>query len=290
MRSTNQHRQSSSRKRLLSPRAKKLIRRTHLYLGLFLIPWLLLYGVTALLFNHGEWMTNRKYNTLPAQAEAYLPAAAKAAESAIDGLSEQLSLVPESAQWLGTFSLNGETNNTEVFIRISPQGGIMMSRPQKKEQPTWTETKLDWSVLDAESQDELKAATLTLAQHQTPELESLSIKRFPVLRFQLQDEQQKYTVDLKSNGQLTVQTETTLRSKLLRLHTLHGSPGYLGARWLWARAVDAMGVAMIVWGLTGLIMWWSIKPTRIRGGVALFIGITIIVVLAISIWMALGMV
>jgi hypothetical protein len=41
------------------PRSKKLssrmniwIRRIHLFSGLFMLPWVLLYGVTALLFNH----------------------------------------------------------------------------------------------------------------------------------------------------------------------------------------------------------------------------------------------
>ena len=30
-------------------------RRTHLYLGLFLIPWLLMYGVSSLLISHNTW-------------------------------------------------------------------------------------------------------------------------------------------------------------------------------------------------------------------------------------------
>ena len=38
----------------------KAVRRVHLYLGLILIPWLFLYGVTALLFNHGMWLTDRE--------------------------------------------------------------------------------------------------------------------------------------------------------------------------------------------------------------------------------------
>ena len=38
--------------RLSLPRTSAWIRRLHLYSGLFLIPWSLLYGVTAFLFNH----------------------------------------------------------------------------------------------------------------------------------------------------------------------------------------------------------------------------------------------
>ncbi|HVJ88034.1 MAG TPA: hypothetical protein VM452_20385, partial [Caulifigura sp.] len=33
-------------------RMMRVVRRVHLYSGLFLFPWVMLYGVTALLFNH----------------------------------------------------------------------------------------------------------------------------------------------------------------------------------------------------------------------------------------------
>ena len=34
-----------------------LIRRAHLYLGLFCLPWVIMYGVTSIAFNHREWFT-----------------------------------------------------------------------------------------------------------------------------------------------------------------------------------------------------------------------------------------
>ncbi len=33
--------------------ASKLIRRIHLYLALFLTPWMLIYGLSGLVLNHG---------------------------------------------------------------------------------------------------------------------------------------------------------------------------------------------------------------------------------------------
>ena len=38
--------------RPLSRRVMHLVRRTHLYVGLFLFPWAILYGLTGFLFNH----------------------------------------------------------------------------------------------------------------------------------------------------------------------------------------------------------------------------------------------
>lgn len=39
-------------------RALQLIRRTHLYLGLFLFPWAILYGITGFLFNHPTFLAD----------------------------------------------------------------------------------------------------------------------------------------------------------------------------------------------------------------------------------------
>ena len=33
-----------------------ILRRTHLYLGLFLLPWVWVYGVSSLILNHGPWV------------------------------------------------------------------------------------------------------------------------------------------------------------------------------------------------------------------------------------------
>jgi len=33
----------------------KIMRRTHLYAGLFLAPWVAMYGFSGFIFNHGSW-------------------------------------------------------------------------------------------------------------------------------------------------------------------------------------------------------------------------------------------
>lgn len=39
-----------------------LTRRTHLYLGLFLLPWFFVYGVSSIPFSHGPWIRDTFYN------------------------------------------------------------------------------------------------------------------------------------------------------------------------------------------------------------------------------------
>jgi len=36
----------------------KIIRRTHMYLGLFLAPWMLMYGLSTMAMNHREWFSH----------------------------------------------------------------------------------------------------------------------------------------------------------------------------------------------------------------------------------------
>jgi hypothetical protein len=41
--------------RLPTTRVMKIIRRIHMFTGLFMLPWVLVYGISALSFNHGSW-------------------------------------------------------------------------------------------------------------------------------------------------------------------------------------------------------------------------------------------
>lgn len=47
-----------SSRRPLSRRIMHVVRRTHLYVGLFLFPWAILYGVTGFLFNHPTFLAD----------------------------------------------------------------------------------------------------------------------------------------------------------------------------------------------------------------------------------------
>jgi uncharacterized iron-regulated membrane protein len=59
------------------------------------------------------------------------------------------------------------------------------------------------------------------------------------------------------------------RQFVLRLHTAHGYPGETNARWGWAVIVDVMAAVLVFWGLSGLVMWWQVKSTRVAGAVTL---------------------
>ena len=271
----------------------KIIRRVHLYLGLTLIPWLLLYGVTALLFNHGMWMTNREDLPIPS-SDPILVSAQSAAQDVATQLKEQgLELVPNSAQWIGSITLKGTMEGSSVRIRVDPegQGGLMVTRPDDSPQPEWTNTFENWLVVDEQQEAQITDNIHQMIQEIKPDVTSVSLSRYPKLRFQVHKNSEVFTVDVRHNSGISVeQTEApqTVRTRMLRLHTMHGDPGYTGAKWLWVKIVDIMGIAMIIWGLSGIIMWWTIRPTRRQGAIAITDGISLLAVLSATLWNIYG--
>lgn len=82
------------RRRPLHKRVIHLLRRGHLYLGLFLFPWAILYGVTAFLFNHPTAFSDQPTVTFGKDAVAgtpleNLPTAAEQAEQVVKLLNEK---------------------------------------------------------------------------------------------------------------------------------------------------------------------------------------------------------
>lgn len=69
-------------------------------------------------------------------------------------------------------------------------------------------------------------------------------------------------------------TAMSFRRFLLRLHMAHGyPPDESNMRWVWAIMVDAMSFIMVFWGISGIVMWWQIKRTRLLGGICLGVSV-----------------
>lgn len=85
---------TKKRKKKLSSRINMWIRRIHLFSGLFMLPWVLLYGFTALLFNHPTYMTDSKTEienfSLSSEQAALLPRAELLAKQAIASANKRL--------------------------------------------------------------------------------------------------------------------------------------------------------------------------------------------------------
>ena len=131
--------------RPLHKRLMHLIRRGHLYLGLFLFPWAILYGVTAFLFNHPTAFSDQPTTTFGKDALAgtpleSLPPLAEMAEQVVKRLNEKQSPAVPYTLGVGEVKYNrefafatvkAEGQTVSVLIDVKNGGGTVRSAADK---------------------------------------------------------------------------------------------------------------------------------------------------------------
>ena len=135
------------RPKKLSSRLTMYTRRIHLFSGLFMLPWVLLYGFTALLFNHPSYLassdTQIEYFTLPAAAAKKMPLADDLAKAAVESATENLKAndirqtiqLAESPKATFTRQISGSVENDErsvsVILNLNNGKGYLRNRTKK---------------------------------------------------------------------------------------------------------------------------------------------------------------
>jgi hypothetical protein len=183
----------------------KLIRRTHMYLALFLTPWLVIYAMSGFILNHRAWF-------FPVSApghEAAPPPFEKIDEREYDVVfSDDVDArmigakVLEDVGLAGSFNVQGDARQPRLVIMRNTASAVYRVtylRPQKK----------------------------------------------------VQIERQQFNMPMFLN----------------RAHFRHGYTQPFAASMTWAVIVDLVIVALVFWVLSGLWMWWEIKPARAWGAV-----------------------
>ncbi len=311
------------RKSKSSHRLTMWIRRIHLYSGLLMFPWVLLYGFTALLFNRPHVFTDsrtevrhlqldteqvRHWFAGDALATSVVRATLDSEQTTAEANEE--SIGAESVYFSGTFSYSRETDSLTETLTIDPNSGLAVHRittkpPASDKKPTPRKAQLVQPFPWAEKQAEVLAAA------GVEDSEKWTLQRQPSLEFWSCGEStpKLYRFTPTSRGNRDRGTSTHLsendasprvaasgdlivvgdhprdlpwRAYLLRLHTAHGYPFEMNARWFWAITVDAMFVCMVFWGFSGLIMWWQIKRTRLLGGIAIVLSLIAAIGLAVA--------
>ena len=262
----------------------KAIRRLHLYFGLALVPFVLLYGVTAILFNHQTWFSS---STITATSPELLqglkiPSAGSIADEVIEEMSADMDVPVEhvagtAPEFSGSFIVDFRDDDARRRYRIAPDS--MASTLQ--ETPT-TPTPESPSPFPSSIEPRLTATMDELVERLEAEHEGTdgTLRSTPDVEFRVMADEKDWTVtyDPKS-GELSerLTSEPTrpfnLRSFLLRLHVSHGYPSEAGTRTLWAIIVDITAGLMIFWALSGVVMWWQIRPTRRSGFLTMIIGL-----------------
>lgn len=268
-----------------------VIRRVHLYSGLFLAPWVLLFGLSGLLFNHpnlGKGQVVRNYDpdelTELTGFEAIDPAdAAAAVAEAVGGLEGGvgLRLDPSYApKFEGRVLLtaSGTELDHRLYVDLERGTGQLKSRPRGTGVwgPSFSEQEIEVPGYAIEAFEPPFRDLLGELELEADTPMKLHPRASPDLRLRLLDaEGRAYNVSYElRSGELRGRERDGpsgmgWRNVIARLHMTHVFPHRVGARFMWVVFADLTALCMIIWAITGLIMWWQLKRLRKIGAVIL---------------------
>jgi hypothetical protein len=190
----------------MAPTASRFIRRSHMYLALFLTPWMIIYALSGLILNRFDTVRNLwggKYSDFE-KVEERAYTAAFSADSTPRQIGEQ---VLADLGLAGSFNVNPGSNASRLIL--------------------------------------MRSAMFTV---------------------------HRVTYFRSENRVLIERQRLDAPVAINRAHFRHGydHPGLAGK--LWGAIVDLAVVGMMFWAVSGLLLWWEIKPARAWGALCLAAG------------------
>lgn len=188
-------------------------RRIHMYLGLFLVPWALMYALSSLVFNH--------FATVRSWYGGNMNEFQKVEEFEYSGAFEEGVADQDAARHI----LVDLDRDGPHFVRGSLESGRLTVMRQK----------------------------------------GVGVTRL--------------TYD-SSEGTIVVEEQVANAANFMtRMHIRHGfQQDYWSAK-LWGLGVEVTALSMLFWIFSGVWLWWTIKPTRLLGGLFALGGIGLFSVL-----------
>lgn len=268
----------------------KIVRRVHMYLGLLLFPWILLFGISGMLFNHPEigrdierrHVSGEQISALTGFQPWDPDALARRVVAQLNaGSSSRYTLDEDTA---GSFSgwpifaaPRGDGGRHVVILRLDDGSASVADHAPEPEAPA---PPFAGAAIDlpehrmAAVQEQLKELLPRLGVDAKGPLRAHP-KVAPELRFRVRDAEDRLwnvTYNL-GTGRLDGRIEGAAgRPRLVQvletLHKTHHFPVHGGMAWVWALFADITGLTLVVWALSGLVMWWQMKPTRVIGAAA----------------------
>lgn len=242
------------------------VRRTHLYSGLLLVPFVLVYGISAFLFNHPAPREEDGRDNAPQILEVSdtlrgeLPTAgalADAVAAALDSGPAEAASASLRGSWTFEFEQQGQRQR----LSLAADGSSAELRAVAERAARGT--RLPAETLDPASAAAMRVAEQVLAQAGCGEVR-LRGQGAPQLRYRQGTTEVTTAIDRR---QANVREAAALDfgRLLMRLHTAHGYSSSDAARVVWAVIVDVMAGAMVLWAVSGLWMWWQKRSYRRAG-------------------------
>ena len=191
------------------------MRTVHLYTGIFLVPWMLVYASSALCLNHGQWC-RELFGIQPPKWEVVRQESFRPTDSFPHEPERQAAALVKHVGLDGPHRIQGKPNPRQLVVfRPSGSGHYRI---------TWR----------------------------------------------------------KAHGQLLVEQQRPFSAYRLMhyLHFRHGYPaGNYWAEWIWGATVDAVGLSMWFWVVSGVYIWARRPKKRVLGGVLLVAGLSLFALL-----------
>jgi hypothetical protein len=272
----------------------KWVRRFHLYLGLLLLPFILLYGITGFLLNHPSFFEDHKTHwittdELKSSFNDIIPAPAQIAAILVDSLKSRDStsqikikiLNPDKAQFKSRMAFRADDDSTRRVLQMDPSemNAKIHEWPVQKKAPSPFKNVPKLKVSDSLKADLVKAAKDVYTKKGMPS-EGLWMLWGPLMEFDLEIDGKKYVATYNmTNLNLNIRPAhgwrrlVTFRNFLIRLHFSHTYPLKQGIRTVWAVMVDTVAISLVLWAITGFLMWLQIKVVRFTGAILAIIGL-----------------
>jgi len=248
----------------------------------------LLYGITGFLLNHQRAFPDHQIQRLGPEAFGgtaldKIPSPLSVAERVLERLRE-VEEAPRSDYQLGdpervryrhqaVLDAGGGGRRYELSFSPERKSGLLHTRraPARRETPLGKVRRLDLqdstrAIFRQGGVETLKKAGLSTGWSNARwgpqvEFEMLSAGEAWIVRYNV------------SNRQITAMPAEgwpgfdSVRQFLIRLHFVHTFPAETEVRTFWALMVDAMAGAMVLWALTGFLMWWQVRAVRLTGAI-----------------------
>jgi len=279
------------------------VRRIHLYSGLFMFPWVMLYAITALLFNHPELFPDRQQHKFGPE------------EFAGTALERPVDPVDDASQVIAALNVRFAKNSAPKFRLVNPERAgytrdvlTIRARGAGQDHAVAYDLPSGTALVGVAAQPDGVKAPFATRGLKVPgalaeRVKSGIPKALARQGLAADDAGMSIGTDLvffvEADGQVwraiySVQSgsvtgrpvespsDLTTRRFLTQLHMTHGYPTQDGKRWVWALAVDAMFASMVFWGCSGLFMWWQLKAVRIAGAMVLASSLLVAALIAVA--------
>ena len=265
-----------------------------MYLGLVALPWAIFFGVSGVLFNHPNIAESLEKRFVPASEleakvgltpadPAALAAEVVAAVSATTSVGLRLD-DDYDARFSGWSLFQAASPKGRHIMLVDLEAGV--ARVATRQGAPAPELA-SFSGLQVDLPGRNTKDTLA-RMRKLPEALGLDVRgpvvtnlrAGPELRFRVVDGDGRRWNAIYNLGTAQIEAraldsapELGVVDSLGRLHKTHHFPVEMGPKFLWALFADLTGLVFVIWGLTGLAMWWQMKKKRTVGDAVLVVGL-----------------